>query len=174
MTDDKKIQDLGEVHLCVEAYVLYDGSILMHRRSENKKHFPGYLIGPGGHINEGEDVSAAACREVEEETGIIVEPQTMKLKYVGIHHHSDTHIVWVNWGFLCKVDEVGGELRQSVEGSSEWIEFNKLMKIKDTIFPPSLEYFDHVLNDEPGIFYSNSEWEQNHLKQTLSKHIVNL
>ncbi len=152
MTTGKELQDLGEVHLCVEAYVLYKGKVLMHRRSKNMKNFPGYLIGPGGHIDEGEDAARAACREIEEETGIIVFPDSLKLKYVGIHHHTDTHTVWVNWGYLSKPISIQGELRQSDEGTSEWLDFSELMRIKDTIFPPSLEYFDHVLNDTPGVY----------------------
>jgi 8-oxo-dGTP pyrophosphatase MutT (NUDIX family) len=172
MASDKKLQDLGEVHLCVEAYVIYQGNVLMHRRSKTKKHFPGYLIGPGGHINEGEDVPRAACREIEEETGIIVPPNSLKLKFIGIHHHTDTHTVWVNWGYLSKPTSIEGELRQSDEGTSEWIDYGKLMKIKDSVFPPSSEYFDHLLNDTPGVLYTSSEWSDNHLVRTLSKNIL--
>lgn len=144
----------------------------MHRRSKNKKYFPGYLIGPGGHINDGEDVVRAASREVAEETGIIVQPTSMKLKYVGIHHHIDTHTVWINWGYLSEPTAIGGELTQSDEGTSEWIAFDELMKIKSELFPPSVEYFDHVLRDAPGILYTNSEWENNQLLHTLSRSTV--
>jgi 8-oxo-dGTP pyrophosphatase MutT (NUDIX family) len=98
MAAGQKLQELGEVHLCAEAYVIYQGKLLLHRRSKNKKRFPGYLIGPGGHIDEGEDVANAACREIEEETGIIVHPTSFKLKFVAIHHHTDTRTIWVNWG----------------------------------------------------------------------------
>ena len=172
MITGKKLQDLGKVHLCVEAYVLYGDKVLMHRRSKNKKNFPGYLIGPGGHIDERENAVKAACREIEEETGIIVSPDSLKLKFVGIHHHTDSQTVWVNWGYLSKLNSIEGELRQSNEGTSEWINFSELMRIKDTIFPPSLEYFDHVLNDIPGVLYTNSEWSNNHLVKTLSKNIL--
>ena len=144
----------------------------MHRRSQNKKHFPGYLIGPGGHINEGEDVPQAACREIEEETGIIVPPSSLKLKFVGIHHHTDTHTVWVNWGYLSKPSDIKGSLTQSDEGTSEWIGLDELMKIKDSIFPPSLEYFDHLLNNNSGVLYTSSEWSGNHLQRTLSENIL--
>ncbi len=172
MIAGQKLQDLGEVHLCVEAYIKYQGKVLMHRRSEHKKHFPGYLIGPGGHIETGEDVAAAACREVAEETGIIVQPTTMKLKFVGIHHHVDTQTVWFNWGFLSAPPTIAGEIRHSDEGVSEWIDFEDLMKTKESVFPPSLEYLDYVLNDVPGIMYTSSEWSDNHLLRTLSKTIV--
>lgn len=172
MSTGKKLQDLGEVHLCVEVYVMHQGKLLMHRRSKNKKHFPGYFIGPGGHIDEGEDVAVAACREVEEETGIVVQPTSMRLKFVGLHRHVDTNTVWVNWGYLSQPTAIAGELKQSDEGTSEWIDLSDLERLKDKIFPPSLEYFDHVLNDVPGILYTSSEWEDNRLRRTLSQTVV--
>jgi len=172
MSSDQKLQDLGEVHLCVEVYVRYQSKVLMHRRSKNKKYFPGYLIGPGGHLNTKENVVEAACREVEEETGIIVQPTSMKLKYVGIHHHIDTHTVWINWGYLSTPPDLAGRLKQSEEGISEWIDFDQLMKRKDDIFPPSLEYFDHLLHDLPGVLYTNSEWIDDHLQRTVSRTLV--
>jgi 8-oxo-dGTP pyrophosphatase MutT (NUDIX family) len=172
MAAGQKLQELGEVHLCAEAYVIYQGKLLLHRRSKNKKRFPGYLIGPGGHIDEGEDVANAACREIEEETGIIVHPTSFKLKFVAIHHHTDTHTIWVNWGGLSRPNSITGSLRHSDEGTSEWVDFSNLKGLKGTIFPPSHEYFDHVLNDIPGVLYTNSEWSDNHLVKTLSKNIL--
>lgn len=144
----------------------------MHRRSQQKKHFPGYLIGPGGHIDEADNVVGAACREIEEETGIVVPPSSLKLKFVGIHHHMDTDTVWVNWGFLSKPAAIEGELTQSDEGTSEWIDFDEVIRTKENVFPPSAEYFDHVLNDVPGILYTSSEWSDNHLQRTLSSTVV--
>jgi 8-oxo-dGTP diphosphatase len=174
MASDQKLQDMGEIHLCVEVYAIHQGKVLMHRRSKNKKHFPGYLIGPGGHINEGESVVEAACREVEEETGIILSPLSMKLKYCGIHHHVDTNTVWVCYGYLSRPSIVKGKLTQSAEGLSEWIGFDELIQAKDTVFPPTREYFDHILNDTPGILYTNSEWGGNPLAllHTLSRAVV--
>jgi 8-oxo-dGTP pyrophosphatase MutT (NUDIX family) len=172
MATDKQLQDLGEVHLRAEVYVIYKDKLLMHRRSENKKRFPGYLIGPGGHLNEGEDVVVAACREVAEETGIIVPPTSLKLRYVGIHHHSDTHTVWVNWGYIAKPARIRGQLTESEEGTSEWIELEELTRLRPSIFPPSLEYLDYLLSDSSSVMYTNSEWRDNQLVRTLSKTII--
>lgn len=172
MATEINLQDVGEVHLCVEVYVQYQGKVLMHRRSDTKKHFPGFLIGPGGHVNDGEDVAQAASREVKEETGIIVPASSMKLKFVAIHHHVDKGSVWVNWGFQSLPPSTSGELKHSDEGTSEWIDLSELMNIKDSIFPPSREYLDQVLNDAPGILYTNSEWEDSQLVRELSRHLV--
>ena len=54
----------------VECLIVQNGKILLMKRSETSKNFPGYWIGPGGHVDENEDVLTAAIREVYEETGV--------------------------------------------------------------------------------------------------------
>src|SRR5207237_10756891 len=61
------------------------------------RSFPGYLIGPGGRIDEGEDPLVAAARETYEETGLKLDPTDITLKSVAIHHHVDRGEVWVNF-----------------------------------------------------------------------------
>ncbi len=150
---------------------MHQSQVLVHRRAETKKRFPGYLIGPGGHVEEGEDVASAAAREIEEETGIIVPTSLLKLKVVSVHHHTDTNTVWVCWIYRASLDKVEGELQSSNEGTSEWMELAELFQ-SDKVFPPSQEYFEHVLGDAPGILYTNSEWSSNQLARTLSRTVV--
>ena len=57
---------------------LLDGDeVLLIRRPPNAKIFPGLYNGVGGHIERGEDVLSAACREVREETGLDVPNLTL-------------------------------------------------------------------------------------------------
>lgn len=39
------------------------------------------------------------------------------------------------------------------------------------VFPPSRYYFDHVLNDKPGIMYTNIRWENSELVQVLNQKV---
>jgi len=165
------LNDLGEVHLCAEVYATHQDKVLMHRRSETKNRFPGYLIGPGGHVDEGEDIVVAAAREVKEETGIIVPLSSLRLRVVSIHHHLDTHTIWVCWIYRADLDTVQGNLQSSDEGTSEWISLEGLMR-EAKVFPPSREYFEHVLNDDTGMLYTNSEWSANQLVRNLSRTVV--
>jgi len=46
--------------------------VLLGRK--NRGFGQGKVVGPGGHIEPGEDATAAAAREVREETGLVVDP----------------------------------------------------------------------------------------------------
>ena len=60
--------DPTELGLSVSALVFRDGELLLMRRSDN-----GHWSLPGGFVEMGESVAAAARREVAEETGFQVE-----------------------------------------------------------------------------------------------------
>jgi 8-oxo-dGTP diphosphatase len=93
--ETKHLSELGKVIPASECYILKDNKVLMFKRSEKAKKFPGFWIGPGGKINEGEDALSAAIREVGEETGIKVKKESIKLKAIAIHHHLDLNEVWI-------------------------------------------------------------------------------
>lgn len=73
------------VHVLVE-----DGSRILMLRRAGTGFFDGLFSLPGGHVEPGESLRAAAARELAEETGIVV--ATDRLEYVGVVHHlSDTN-----------------------------------------------------------------------------------
>lgn len=83
-----------EYHLCVHVWIQNsDGKFLLTKRSENKS-MPGLWESTGGSVTAGEDSFTAAIREVREETGIELEPETGRLlfRYSGVSFHCD---VWL-------------------------------------------------------------------------------
>ena len=60
--------------LCFLLRPTLDGrtEVLLGRKHEGMG--TGKVVGPGGHVEPGEDPRAAAVREVKEETGLIVDP----------------------------------------------------------------------------------------------------
>ncbi len=170
MSESKHLDELGEINLASECYVLKDGKVLMFKRSGTASKFPGFWIGPGGHIDHDEDALLAAVREIEEEAGIKVDLDDIKLKAIALHHHLDRREVWVSFVFLATIKENQVEKKEDVEGKAKWIPLEELL-VMDNVFPPSKYYFDHVLNDKKGILYTNIQWDNAQLVKVLNQRV---
>lgn len=55
----------------VLAAFIEDGRVLMGRRADHKKQFPGHWDLVGGHVEEGETLEVALVREAQEEVGLM-------------------------------------------------------------------------------------------------------
>lgn len=60
----------------VDITVIFRGSILLIKRA--KAPFQNKLVLPGGHVETGESLVAAAVRELEEEVGLHLEPSRLR------------------------------------------------------------------------------------------------
>ena len=78
-----------------------DGTYLFQKR--NKGFGAGQYLFPGGHVEDGETVLAAAVREIYEELGVTVHPNDLEVCLV---EEMDTHIV-----FFFKVLRYRGKLK---------------------------------------------------------------
>ena len=98
-----------------------DDKVLMINR---KKSWTGWAF-PGGHIEDGESISACIKREIKEETNLSI----VSLHFKGIAHFFNTktgkrHIVH---NYLCS--DFFGEVNQSCnEGDLEWVPLNMVDK----------------------------------------------
>ena len=54
----------------------HEGKLLLLKRSELDKTFPGMYVLPGGHVDAGEDHRTAAIRELQEESGLTPDEDT--------------------------------------------------------------------------------------------------
>lgn len=169
-TPSKHLHEVAQPIFTVDVFIQYQNSILMFKRSETKKAFPGWWALPGGHIEEGENPLAAAIREVREETGITITPKNIQLKFIASHHHLDRNELYIVYGFLAIFDEKPVEVTQTTEGTAQWIEKSALSTFEN-VLPPVKYYFDHVLNNKPGIMYNYSTWKKSQLVKVFSEHI---
>lgn len=169
MGEIKILNELGKLIVACEVYIVHDGKVLMHKRSKTKKLFPGYWLGPGGHVNENEDALSAAMREIKEETGVNLSEKNIVLKVLAFHHHVDRNEVWIEYLFRGNIGKKQ-RIKSSEEGYSKWIEIKDLKKMRK-VFPPSRYYLDHILNNKKGIVYNFSLWKNANLVKVLSERI---
>lgn len=67
----REVHEQGLLHLAVHVLLVRDGALLVQRRSERKRTYPGkWTSSASGHVPSGENVGEAARREVVEELGI--------------------------------------------------------------------------------------------------------
>lgn len=170
METKRVIHEVGKVIVVAEVYIVHDGKVLLQQRSLKSKRFPGYWAGPGGHVDEGEDALTAAIREVKEETAVTIRDKDITLKVVAIHHHVDLEIVLLCFIFLASIPSDQEIVSALEEGYSEWVPLKDINKL-DKIFPPAQYYFDHILNNKPGILYTNIQWENSRLVKVLSQKV---
>ncbi|MDB6079243.1 MAG: nudI [Akkermansiaceae bacterium] len=110
----------------VSAYALIrePGRVLLCRLSAEVPRWKGSWTLPGGGLNFGESPEQAMVREVEEETGLKVEPVSIA-KIDSLHDtsgDSDFHGIRI----IYHVRVAGGALRNEVSGSTDccaWHEF---------------------------------------------------
>lgn len=76
----------GITHLSTGVAVLCDKKILLVRRAQHD-FLGGYFELPGGGVDDGETIEAAALREVKEETGLT--PTKVVAKFEGFDYTTD-------------------------------------------------------------------------------------
>lgn len=72
------------------------GELLALRRSKTDTRRPGELDFPGGWVDEGEEIAAAAIRETQEEAGLAIEAPRLVFALSDVTEHgSGTWVVFV-------------------------------------------------------------------------------
>ena len=95
-----------------------NGNILVQDRKDPS--WPGICF-PGGHVEKSESFTAAAIREVREETGLTMEnPRLCGVKQ--FQNRNDARYVV----FFYKADRYHGDLTSSDEGEVFWVSKNRL------------------------------------------------
>lgn len=107
------------IRLAVVVLVDPQGRLLLQERDEHAPIAPDQWGMVGGHVEDGEDFEPAAYRELEEETGVRLEPGELRLwrdaefAYAG-SAAPNRYTIWVAPTTLTDADIVVGEGRQIV------------------------------------------------------------
>lgn len=119
--------------------IIKDGKVLLGHRHEDPEKADSLLHGegtwtmPGGKLDFGETIAGAVCREVLEETSLVVDPKSLKLVSVGNERVENAHYVTI--GFVC--EEFKGEVKvMEPDEITEWKWFD-LNTLPSPMFFPS-------------------------------------
>jgi len=97
--------------------------VLLMKRADDRPVFPGLYNGLGGHVERSESVLAAAYREVEEESGL--RPTRLWL-CANVAIDTGDPDTGIHMSVFCGSAPQDGELRQSSEGTLQWIKVSEL------------------------------------------------
>jgi 8-oxo-dGTP diphosphatase len=109
-------------------YLLKDDKILflVREKKNDTRHVQGMYLPIGGHVELGESIEECAVREVQEESGIVVNKINLRgVMNIRGQAQGDTDMVL----FLFTSSDFQGEAVTGNEGHFEWVEKEKLSEI---------------------------------------------
>lgn len=143
------MSDKLRIKVGVGVMILRNNKVLLGKRHEDPSkadselHGEGSWTMPGGGMDFGEDPEITACREVEEETGVIVEKNNLRLISVGNDKASDAHFITL--GFLCEQSQGEPKVKEPDE-ITEWSWFS-LDNLPSPLFFCSEKIIENYLNN---------------------------
>ena len=116
-----------------------EGLCLVLHRGNTHPRFPGHIDFPGGEVEPKETPEAAVMREIQEGTGLLIDPNKLK-KLFAKQYQQTTHVL-----FEAKLAEPDAKIALSWEHKDyRWItpeELNRLPK-----FPGADPYYTDVVD----------------------------
>ena len=101
-----------------------EGLCLVLHRGNTHPRFPGHIDFPGGEVEPKETPEAAVMREIQEETGLLVDPKKLK-KLFTKQYQQATHVL-----FEAKLTEPDAKVALSWEHKSyRWITPEELKRL---------------------------------------------
>lgn len=117
------MEENSNIRFAMKAVILKEDKILVLHKSPNEDFNPKTLDVPGGRVEFGEPIKGL-LREVEEETGLSVQPVRSLNIWSILKEEENFQLIGVN--FLCKWKN--GELKLSEEhDSGGWVKTEKLL-----------------------------------------------
>jgi 8-oxo-dGTP diphosphatase len=97
-------------------FITNGADVLLMKRAETKRTFPGRYNGIGGHIERDEDPYTSALREIKEETGLSLSQLALR----GVYNVDAAQEVGITL-FIFTGESTSREVIEGDEGSLHWV-----------------------------------------------------
>lgn len=131
--------------LCVAKALILDADshFLLLTRSDTHPKLAGYFDLPGGHIESNEEPGEAIAREIDEETGLSLQPRDLRLAY------SVTKLLngrsFPTLLYVARLDGEKPEVKISWEHSSyEWAPLDRLPEVEPQLAETYRDALDYI------------------------------
>ena len=145
---------MAERHKLIAAVYLFlaqDGKVLLSRRYNTGYHDGEYSL-VAGHIEKGESATAAMVREAEEEAGIAIKPESLKLAHF-IHRKGEDGDERMNFFFT--TDRWDGEPHIVEPEKCDELRWFPIADLPENVIP----YIRTAIeNWHKGVLYSEYGW----------------
>ena len=131
---------MSKPHRIAAGGITFKGNTVLLVRYRASNDTGTYLVGPGGALEDNENVVQAIIRETKEETGITVQPK----RVVAIEDLMCSSFKMIKVWMLCEIVE--GDVHQTEAAEKEniieaaW--FTRDQLAREVVFPPSLMKHD--------------------------------
>lgn len=122
-------------------FVRQNNKVLLHRHPEGSR-FAGYWNGIGGHLELGEDLAQAACRELGEEAGVEVKDPRLRLVLHEVSPRAEGNLV-----FWFVADWLSGGLTPEPCAVLRWVPLREVPSLK--LLPDVREVWSWLFKSGP-------------------------
>lgn len=134
-------------------FITHGDDILLIKRSEHRRVYPGMYNGVGGHIERDEDPQTGAIREMQEETGLDVQ----NVRFCGVIHVDAGEAAGI-LVFVFTAEAASRDFAPCDEGTLEWVtrdEIDSLPVVEDLLI-----LLDRIENG-PLPFFAHNSYDAN-------------
>ena len=139
-------------------YILSDDKskvLLIHRNKRPEDPHLGKYNGLGGRLEKNEDVVSGMCREIQEESGLVVDHLILRgtISWPGFGKSGED---WL--GFIFRIEKWHGEIHEgNHEGTLEWVPVNEILN--KPLWPGDHYFLGMVFDEDSRAFHGCMPYE---------------
>lgn len=137
----------NKLHIVTAVAVIQrdDGRILLLKRSDQEKVYPGHFTFPGGKVEDNDTITEALAREVQEECGLTLSEGIILIKEKAIGRPDGQ--TSKSLSFLCQVEDASNVTIDTNDFTEyRWVNLDELQELQHVGIVAEFEKADQIRN----------------------------